>query len=226
MHYHYHILLAQTPAAGGPVINNFAVHRYKHDQALKADATAAAIGEEVHTFVDISTSGGKNLSWTGTGLPPVRSNGFVSIGSATDIEWLNNTVTPIAQPYEYWLVMQNETGNDSFVYIQSTGFKIQGATSNLRIDCGLQVDFSGANPPNGVTKILRIVVNGASSGLYTNNVAHVSNPQNLGADSLSNFKIGNPGGGAIWSFKEVFITGALSSADANDVYNELATEYL
>ena len=208
------------------VIEEYAIHRYRFDEALQQDGTTpAAVGDPVYEFVDIARFGRHNLVWAGTGTPPPRTATHIEIGTANNIVWQHLLNAPIAQPSTLWVVMENLAGEDFDVFFNIQGAVLQANGGNLRVNAGTTATFSGGKPPDGVTSILHINLDGTNSELFVNNVPNGSNPRNTGGNKASIIRIGTSGGGANWRFKEMFFTPLLDTTKATEIYNALNTIY-
>lgn len=206
------------------VIDANVTHRYRWDSIETSLAAAAGVGEEAHTWLDISANN-DHLVWAGAGSPPNVSAGYVEIGTANDIEWFNDTFTSLVQPNEVWLVMENLTGEDFDTFIQGLGATIQANSSNLRLSAGVTATFTGGRPTNGQQVILRAVYDGINSELHIDGVANGSNPQDAGSNNITTLKIGTSSGGANWRCSEMLVFNGSQDANAAGILAELQGDY-
>lgn len=207
-------------------IERYAIRRYRHDNVLQQDGTTtAAVNDAVYEFVDFSRFARNNLIWAGFSTPPVRSLGFIEIGTANDIEWELFQNSPLAQPLSLWLVMDDLPGEVFDTYVNSQGAIVQANGSNLRINAGVTATFTNGRPVDNQTSILRVDLNGTDGRLFVNNVANSSNPLNVGSDRVTLIRIGIQGGGANWRFREMFFTPLLDDSINTQIYNALDLIY-
>ena len=225
----YQTVLDSTSSNSIPsnVIERYALRRYRHDTGLQQDGTTPALnGDAVYEFRDFSRFPGLNLVWSGFGTPPVNNVlGYIEIGTANDIEWERFQNAPIPQPSIMWLVMDDLAGETFDVYVNTQGGIIQANGANLRVNAGTVATFSGSRPPDGVTSILRIDLNGANGQVFLDASPSVSNPQNVGTNKITLIRIGTQGGNANWRFRELIITPLLDSTTNAQIFNNLDASY-
>lgn len=218
--------LGSVQVYNADVIDEYAIHRYRFDQVIQQDGTTpAAIGDPVYEFVDIARFGMHNLVWAGAGTPPVRTSTHVEIGIADDILWEQFLNAPIAQPFTLFLVMENLAGGDFSIFLSMEHLFVLPLFNSLWVDAGGAAEFIGDIPPDGVTSILQINLDGSNSELYVNNVPSALNPRNAGLLETSIIRIGTFGDGANWRFKEMFFTPLLDPVKATEIFNALNAVY-
>ena len=214
-----------TVVSSDSAIFQNAIHRYRWDSILQSGGAAAGVGDPAYEWQDISSGGTDNLVYSGTPTVPNVTSGYVEIGTSNDIEWVNNSLTAISQPYEVWVVMENLSGNDFNLFMQGTGFQLQDNGANLRIIAGSTAQFTGGSPPDGTQVILRCVVDGSSTELWQDGTENAASPLDAGTSNITVFKIGNNGAGANWRCSEIIIFDENTDAYAAAVLSELETDY-
>lgn len=220
---------ASTNTIPSDPIERYALRRYRYDEVLQQDgATQAAVNDAVFEFVDFARFPDENLVWVigPAQTPPTRNAGnYVEIGNANNIAWDRFQNSPIPQPSTFWLVMDDVAGENFDVYINSQGCIVQANAANLRVNAGTTVTYTGGKPADGVTSIIRIDLNGASTRLFINNVENASSPQDAGTNPVNLIRIGTAGGGANWRFREMFFTPLLEESINTQIYNALDLIY-
>ena len=143
----------------------------------------------------------------------------------TNQRYATAAFTLISQVFEIWMVVENLAGQDFGGWIAYPGaatFTDRG--TGFRTAVGVNAEFAGAGPADGVVQLMRAVFNGSSSQLYIDGT-QVGGDQDAGSNGITRVALGTNSTQADWRLYEMWVKDGAMGGDAATVTDLLKTEY-